>query len=171
MTQRSPFRYFKTSPEIIRLGGDAVRPLSALATERRGPPASARDRKAALKFLRKTMKLHGRPHVCVTDKLRSCGAALKNPGLPDDRETGCWLNTRAENSLRGPSVHISRSDDGNAPCSAFAGCDHCRSSSPSTRPSTTSSMRSAAFPVGTTSRQAALPPSSSGSSFVQPDTG
>lgn len=47
-----------------------------------------RDRKAALKFLRKTMKRHGRPHAFVTDKLRSYAAALKSPGLPDDRETG-----------------------------------------------------------------------------------
>lgn len=44
------------------------------------------------------MKRHGRPHVFVTDKLRSYGAALKSPGLPDDRETGRWLNNRAENS-------------------------------------------------------------------------
>jgi putative transposase len=28
-----------------------------------------RDRKAALKFLRKTMKRHGRPHIFVTDRL------------------------------------------------------------------------------------------------------
>ena len=57
-----------------------------------------RDRKAALKFLRKTIKRHGRPHIFVTDKLRSYGAALKDLGLPDDRETGRWLNNRAENS-------------------------------------------------------------------------
>ena len=30
--------------------------------------------------------------------LRSDGAALKDLGLPDDRETGRWLNNRAENS-------------------------------------------------------------------------
>jgi putative transposase len=36
-----------------------------------------RDRKAALKFLRKTMKRYGQPHVIVTDKLRSYGAAMK----------------------------------------------------------------------------------------------
>ena len=65
--------------------------LEALVTKRR-------DRKAALKFLRKTMKRHGRPHVLVTDKLRSYGAALKDLGLSDDRETGRWLNNRAENS-------------------------------------------------------------------------
>ena len=57
-----------------------------------------RNRKAALKFLRKTIKRHGRPHIFVTDKLRSYGVALKELGLPDDRETGRWLNNRAENS-------------------------------------------------------------------------
>ena len=36
-----------------------------------------RDRKAALEFLRKIMKRRGRPHIFVTDKLRSYGAALK----------------------------------------------------------------------------------------------
>lgn len=44
------------------------------------------------------MNRHGRPHIFVTDKLRSYGAALKDLGLPDDRETGRWLNNRAENS-------------------------------------------------------------------------
>ncbi len=44
------------------------------------------------------MKRHGRPHVLVTDKLRSYGAALKDLGLSDNRETGRWLNNRAENS-------------------------------------------------------------------------
>ena len=33
MTKRNPFRYFKTSPEIIRLGGDAVCPVPSLARE------------------------------------------------------------------------------------------------------------------------------------------
>ena len=37
-----------------------------------------RDRKAELKFLRKTMKRHGRPHALVRDKRRSYGAALKD---------------------------------------------------------------------------------------------
>jgi putative transposase len=172
MTQRSPFRYFKTSPEIIRLAVMLyVRyPLSLRNVEdllhercievshetvrfwwnRFGPMFAAeirrkrvermrslphwrwhldevfvkvngkshylwravdhegevleayvskkRDRKADLKFLRKTMNRHGRPHIFVTDKLRSYGAALKDLGLPDDRETGRWLNNRAENS-------------------------------------------------------------------------
>jgi putative transposase len=57
-----------------------------------------RNRKAALKFLRKTMKRHGRPHILVTDKLRSYGAAMKNIGNSARQETGRWKNNRAENS-------------------------------------------------------------------------
>ena len=57
-----------------------------------------RDRKAALKFLKKSMKRHGRPEVIVTDRLRSYGAALKELGRGDDREMGRWSNNRAENS-------------------------------------------------------------------------
>ncbi len=57
-----------------------------------------RDRKAALKFLRKTMKRHGRAHIFVTDMLRSYGAAMKVIGNVDRQETGRWLNNRAENS-------------------------------------------------------------------------
>ncbi len=57
-----------------------------------------RDKKAALKFLKKAMKKHGRTGVFVTDKLRSYGAALKDLGAADRQETGRWLNNRAENS-------------------------------------------------------------------------
>jgi putative transposase len=57
-----------------------------------------RDRKAALKFLKKSMKRYGRPIVLVTDKLRSYGAAMKVIGNADKQETGRWLNNRAENS-------------------------------------------------------------------------
>ncbi len=57
-----------------------------------------RDRKAALKFLRKTMKRVGAPHVIVTDLLRSYGTAMKVVGNAHRQETGRWLNNRAENS-------------------------------------------------------------------------
>ena len=57
-----------------------------------------RDRKAALKFLRKTMKRYGPPHVLVTDKLRSYGAAMKIIGNSNKQDTGRWLNNRGENS-------------------------------------------------------------------------
>ncbi len=57
-----------------------------------------RDKKAALKFLKKAMKKHGRAAVFVTDKLRSYGAALRDLGAADRQETGRWLNNRVENS-------------------------------------------------------------------------
>ncbi len=171
MTKRSPFRYFKTSPEIIRLAVMLyVRfPLSLRNVEdllhergidvshetvrywwlRFGPMFAAeirkrriqglkssrwrwhldevfvkingkqhylwravdhegevlesyvtkrRDKKAALKFLRKAMRKHGNPEVVVTDLLRSYGAALKEIGAAGRQETGRWLNNRAENS-------------------------------------------------------------------------
>ncbi|MFD1196257.1 IS6 family transposase [Seohaeicola saemankumensis] len=171
MTKRSPFRYFKTSPEIIRLAvmlyvrfplslrnvedllhergidvsQEAVRfwwhrfgPMFASEIQKRritGMKSSGwrwhldevfmkingerhnlwravdhegevlesfvtktRDKKAALKFLKKTMRKHGRPEVIVTDLLRSYGAALKEIGAAHRQETGRWLNNRAENS-------------------------------------------------------------------------
>ena len=57
-----------------------------------------RDRKAALKFLRKSMKRYGNPEIIVTDKLRSYGAAMKVIGNADRQETGRWVNNRAKNS-------------------------------------------------------------------------
>ena len=57
-----------------------------------------RDRKVALKFLRRAMKRHGRPRVVATDKLRSYRAAMKVIGNEAIQETGRWLNNRAENS-------------------------------------------------------------------------
>jgi putative transposase len=59
--------------------------------------AKRRDCKAALKFIRKTMKRLGPPLVTVTDQLRSYGAALKDVGNAGRQETGRWLNNRAEN--------------------------------------------------------------------------
>jgi putative transposase len=57
-----------------------------------------RDRKAALKFLRKLMQRHSPPEVIVTDRLGSYGAALRSLGVRDRQRTGRWLNNRAENS-------------------------------------------------------------------------
>jgi putative transposase len=57
-----------------------------------------RDKKAALKFLKKTPKRHGRVEEMVTDLLRSYGAALKDLGAFDVQKTGRWANNRAENS-------------------------------------------------------------------------
>ncbi|WP_209427387.1 IS6 family transposase [Pararhodobacter sp. SW119] len=57
-----------------------------------------RDRKAALKFLKKAMRRHGAPESIVTDRLRSYGAALREMGATALQETGRYLNNRAENS-------------------------------------------------------------------------
>ena len=171
MSRRSPFRYFKTSPEIIRLavmmyvrfplslrnvedllherGVDISHETVRFWWHRFGPMFAAeirkrrvegmrssrwrwhldemfvkingemhylwravdhegevlesfvtktRDRKAALKFLRKAMRRHGQPEVIVTDRLRSYGAALKAVGAAGRQDTGRWRNNRAENS-------------------------------------------------------------------------
>jgi transposase-like protein len=171
MTKRSPFRYFKTSPEIIRLavmmyirfplslrnvedllherGIDICHETVRFWWHRFGPMFAAeirkrrvegmrsshwrwhldevfvkingewhylwravdhggevlesfvtktRDQKAASKFLRKTLKRHGRSDEIVTDRLRSYGAALRDLGISDRQETGRWTNNRAENS-------------------------------------------------------------------------
>ena len=57
-----------------------------------------RDKKAALKFLKKTLKRHGRCETIVTDRLRSYGAALKELGIHDRQETDRWANNRAESA-------------------------------------------------------------------------
>jgi putative transposase len=171
MTNRSPFRYFKTSPDIIRLAvmmyirfplslrnvedllhergidisHETVRfwwnrfgPLFAAEIRKRRVGAmrssnwrwhldevfvkingqqhylwraidhegevlesyvtKRRDKKAALKFLMKSMRRHGSPEGLVTDKLRSYGAAMKEIGNAQRQEIGRWANNRAENS-------------------------------------------------------------------------
>ncbi len=57
-----------------------------------------RDRKAALRSLKKAMKRYGRPEVIVTDRLRSYRAAMKEIGNEARQATGRRLNNRAENS-------------------------------------------------------------------------
>ncbi len=64
--------------------------LEVLVTKRR-------DRKGALRFLRKAMK-HGRPWVIVTDRLRAYQTAMREIGNEARQETRRWLNNRAENS-------------------------------------------------------------------------
>jgi putative transposase len=172
MTKRSPFRYFKTSPEIIRLavmlyvrfplslrnvedllherGVDVSHETIRFWWNRFGPIFSGeirkrraqqlrahsnwqwhldeivvkingethylwravdqegeilerfvtkrRDRKAALKFLRKSMKRYGPPEIIVTVKLPSYGAAMKVIGNVSKQETLHRQNNRAENS-------------------------------------------------------------------------
>jgi len=57
-----------------------------------------RDKKAALKFLKKSLKRHGSADLIVTDRLRSYGATLRQLGVVEKQETRRWANNRAENS-------------------------------------------------------------------------
>jgi putative transposase len=131
---RNPFRYFNSSPEVIRLAVMmyiryplSLRQVEDLLFERgidichetmrfNGEThylwravdhegkvlevfaTKRRDRKAALKFLKRAMKRYGRPGTIVTDRLRSYGAAMKMIGIEERQESGRWLNNRAENS-------------------------------------------------------------------------
>ena len=65
--------------------------LEVFATKRR-------DRRAALKFLKRAMKRYGRPASIVTDGLPSYRAAMTVIGNAAARICGRWLNNRAENS-------------------------------------------------------------------------
>ena len=58
-----------------------------------------RDKAAALKFIKKAMKRHGRTREIVTDGLRSYGAALKALNAKSRQApVRRWKNNRAENS-------------------------------------------------------------------------
>ena len=57
-----------------------------------------RDKKGALKFMKKLMKRHGCAKTITTDGLRSYGAAMKELGIADRQEIGRYANNRAENS-------------------------------------------------------------------------
>ena len=65
--------------------------LEVFATKRR-------DRKAALKFLKRVMKRYGSPNSIVTDRLRSYRAAMNLIGNAAKQECGGRLNNWAENS-------------------------------------------------------------------------
>ena len=67
--------------------------LESFATTRR-------DKAAALVFIKRAMKRHGRPQSVVTDSLRPHGTAMKEIGNQGRQEVGRWLNNRAENSHR-----------------------------------------------------------------------
>lgn len=58
----------------------------------------SRDKKAALAFMKKTMKRHGSPEAIITDGLRSYGAAMDELGNREKQEIGRCANNRVENS-------------------------------------------------------------------------
>ena len=57
-----------------------------------------RYKSAALAFMRKALKRHGKAEAIVTDGLRSYPAAMHELGNLERREMGRWLNNRAENA-------------------------------------------------------------------------
>ena len=57
-----------------------------------------RDKAAALAFMKKALKRHGKPEAIVTDGLRSYPAAMRDLGNIDRHEMGRWKNNRVENS-------------------------------------------------------------------------
>jgi transposase-like protein len=60
---KNPFRYFKTSPEIIRL---------AVMMYVRFPLSLRQVEKLLHELMRKAMQRYGRPEVVVTDRHRCC---------------------------------------------------------------------------------------------------
>ena len=57
-----------------------------------------RDKVAALAFMKKTLKRHGRAETFVTDGLKSYPVAMRELGNVDRQEMGHWANNRVENS-------------------------------------------------------------------------
>ncbi len=57
-----------------------------------------RDKAAALTFMKRALKRHGKAEVIVTDGLLSYPAAMRKLGNLDRREMGRHLNNRVENS-------------------------------------------------------------------------
>ncbi|WP_298189406.1 IS6 family transposase [Novosphingobium sp.] len=57
-----------------------------------------RNKAAALRFLKRALKRHGRAEVIVTDGLRSYPAAMRELGNEQRREMGRHANNRVENS-------------------------------------------------------------------------
>ena len=57
-----------------------------------------RDKKAALAFMRRTLKRNGSPEQITTDGLRSYKAAMRDLGNSEKQEIGRHANNRVENS-------------------------------------------------------------------------
>ena len=96
----SPWQWHRDEV-LVKIKGERHGLRRAVDHEGDGPESlvtKPRDRKAALKFLTKTMKRHGPADAIVTDRLRSCGAARRDLGIGAKQETGRWRNNRSENS-------------------------------------------------------------------------
>ena len=60
--------------------------------------SKTRDKKAALRFMKKALRRHGPPEAITTDGLRSYKAAMDDLGNREKQEIGRWANNRVENS-------------------------------------------------------------------------
>ena len=114
-----------------------------------------RDRKAALRFLRRAMKRYGRPVAILTDRLRSYRAAMKMIGNEAHQATGRWLNNRAENSHQ-PFRRRERA------MAKFRSAKSLQNLPPSMPLFTTTSTRHVIFTTAKTSNSIAPPPWRSG---------
>ncbi len=92
LVERRPSTWWR-SKSVILIGRQEGEVIEVFTTKRR-------DRRAALKFLKRTIKRYGRPRSIVTDRLRSSRSAAKVTGNAADRECGRRLNNRAKNSHR-----------------------------------------------------------------------
>ena len=85
----------------MKINGEMPYPWPAVDQEGELPESfvtKKRDKTAALLFLEKALKRHGRAAAIVTDGLRSYPAAMRDLGNLDLRELGRWLNNRVENA-------------------------------------------------------------------------
>ena len=94
---QNPFLYFNSSSNIIRLTVMMYVwfPLSLRQVE---DLLSERDRRAALRFLKRAVKRYGRPASTVTDGLPSYRAAMTVIGNAAPRPAVLGSKNRAENS-------------------------------------------------------------------------
>lgn len=60
--------------------------------------SKTRDKAAALTFMKKIMKRHGRAKAITTDGFRCYKAAMKDLGNTAKQDFGRWANNRVENS-------------------------------------------------------------------------
>ena len=85
----------------VKLGGEMVYLWRAIDHEGEileSYITKKRHKAAALEFLKKALKRHGKAETIVTDGLRAYPAAMRDMGNLDRREMGRWLSNRAENS-------------------------------------------------------------------------
>jgi putative transposase len=85
----------------VKLGGEIVCLWRAVDQEGEileSYVTKTRDKDAALRLMRKTLKRHGQVEPITTDGPRSYKAAMTELGNAEKQEVGRWANNRVENS-------------------------------------------------------------------------